>query len=119
MRPAHLRCELLEIDDLESLSLFYSGLPEEERRSFYLVESSQARMSNLSCCWPKRDGSVVSHEGLPLAATAADGHETSYKVGVPKFRWISPGGQSVIVGVAVDCNGAEHLVVHTDQVSLR
>jgi hypothetical protein len=95
------------------------------------VESSQARMSNLSCCWPKRDGnvvshegpkrdgSVVSHEGLPLAATAADGHETSYKAGVPKFRWISPGGQSVLVGVAVDCNGAEHLVVHTDKVSLR
>jgi hypothetical protein len=85
-------------------------------------------MSNISCCCctlfqasttsASQPSSVVSHEGLRLAVTAADSYDTSYKVGVPKFRWISPRGQSVLAGVAVDCNGAEHLVVHTDQVSL-
>jgi hypothetical protein len=39
-----------------------------------------------------------------------------YKSGVMTCRWKGAQGQSIVAGVAVDFNGVECLVVHTDQV---
>jgi hypothetical protein len=39
-----------------------------------------------------------------------------YKLGVPKYRWKVSQGQSIIAGVAVGSQGADMLVMHTDQV---